>query len=404
MSLEEVAEETLKAEASKRNSYLKGLWQGEEGVITRLHRHGIPAANAYPFTVGIEGQMWAKILDFDIESFYKSPRVHLETLLKMMLFQFKEIQDETPITRDLHLDLGAGFLEACFGMPRVFSKGTDPWVGREPLIKKPEDLSKMTIPDFYTSGIMPSAHQFFEEMVDIAKPLGFNVMFPRFHRGVYGIATMLRGFTGILLDLAKNPTFVKDLLAYVTEGRMEYSRKRAEVLGVSIEPSDLSNDEVDQAMISPEMYRKFILPHEKALCDFYGGIRYWHSCANVTKMLPAILEIPAIGVLDVGPWTDLRTALELTDGDQPIEVRHHPKKIDIYSATEDEMHEDIIDIVRTCKAHGCKTFAIRAGGLQTFHKTLDEDLACIKSWARVAHDQLQVLREGGDLRDKSSKQ
>ena len=393
MNIEQLAMEVLKAEESSANQQIKNLWQGEEKLMARLHRHGEPKAGAFPFTVGIELQMWAKILDFGIETFFTSPSVHFEVLLKMMLYHFEEIKDDTPVTTDLLLSLGVGFEASIFGLKQHFSKGTDPWVGREPLIQKESDLSSMKIPDFYEGGVMPEIHQFYKTMASLAEAKGFKVIFPRFTRGPFGVAVALRGFQPLLMDIIERPAFVHALMEFVTETRIEWERERANFFGIEIEKGDLWNDEIDSSLMSPVMYEEFVLPYEIKLCDFHRGIRYWHSCADVTGFIAQITKIPAIDILDVGPWTDLETTLKITQGKIPLEVRPHPKRINIYAASQKDMLRVNEGIISACKSYHNEAFAIRASSLQTT-EDLTSNLEKIRLWTELTRNQTSTLRQG----------
>lgn len=384
--LDSLANEVLEIEESADNQRLKSLWQGEESILPRMHRHGIPKAYVRPFTIGIEPQMWSEIIGFNLKEFFALPTVYFKSILEMMLYSYRNLKDDTPVTKDICLYLGAGFEASIFGLKQVFRIDTDPWVGREPLIKEKSDLAFMKIPDFYHDGCMPEIHRFYEEMKSLGKKRGFNIVFPRFLKGPFGIAITLRGFENFLMDMKEDPAFAHKLMKFITTARKEWTKERANFLGVEIEKGDLMNDDVNSSVISPQLYREFILPCEKELCEFHGGIRYWHSCGDVTGFLESILEIPSIDLLDVGPWTNLETAVKLFQGRMPIEIRTHPERINIYSATETEMRKLIDRVIEICGKYNTN-FAIRAGGLQTFN-SLTHDLYQIKLWARVAREQL----------------
>jgi len=71
------------------------------------------------------------------------------------------------------------------------------------------------------------------------------------------------------------------------------------------------------------MYKELVLPYEKELCEFHGGISYWHSCGDITLLLELIREIPEIELLHVGPWTSLEAAARIFKN-TPLEKCLHP--------------------------------------------------------------------------------
>ena len=65
-------------------------------------------------------------------------------------------------------------------------------------------------------------------------------------------------------------------------------------------------------MLSHEQYEEFILPYEQELCEFHGGIRYWHSCGDTGNMVNSIRKIPQIDLFHIG----LKTFLTFTTENQ----------------------------------------------------------------------------------------
>lgn len=95
--------------------------------------------------------------------------------------------------------------------------------------------------------------------------------------------------------------------------------------------------------LSPEQYEEFILPCEKQLCKFYGGIGYWYSCENTTKLLDSIRKIPEIDVFHIGPWTDLRKSKEVFGRNTALEKCLMPTA-DVQSASQSETEVKLDEI------------------------------------------------------------
>jgi hypothetical protein len=390
--LDFLADEVLKIERSSRNSKIKNLWENRKGALPILHYHGIPKIGTFPLTIGIELQMWSKILKFDIRDFFAYPSNYLKFILKMILYQYQNFKDDTPVSKEIYLWLGAGFESSIFGLKQIYKADSDPWIAREPLIKEKDDLASIKMPDFYKSGSMPDTHKFYDKIKSLGEKRGLNIIFPRINRGPFGLATELRGFNNTFIDMKEDPEFFHKLMRFIVDTEKNWMTERKNYLGTEIGMGDLWNDEVDSSLFSAEYYKEFILPYEKELANFYGGIRYWHSCANVNSFLKLIFEIPKIEVFDVGPWTDLESVLKLTRGRIPIEVRPYPSRINVYSGTRKEMKNNIDEIIAICNKYNNKSFAIRVGGLQSFGKNLSGNLNKIKIWIEVVREQLSYLK------------
>jgi uroporphyrinogen-III decarboxylase len=197
--------------------------------------------------------------------------------------------------------LGAAFKAALFGLKVRWLPDKDPWVYENPpLIEKPEDLDRLRPPDFYEGGIMPAVHEFFQRLNELAAP-GLTIRFPEWIRGPFGVARYLRGAENLFLDIMDRPEFVHRLMRFITDAQKNWIAERAKFLGIKIEKGFLYNDDVNCPSLSPSMYEELVLPYEIELCQFQGGIKYWHSCGNLTPLLPHIRKIPLIDMLHVSP-------------------------------------------------------------------------------------------------------
>ena len=151
------------------------------------------------------------------------------------------------------------------------------------------------------------------------------------------------------------------------------------------------NDEVNVPSMSPNAYRDLILPSEKRCSEAFDGLTYWHSCGNVTPMIPTVREVPNITIFHVGPWTDLSAAID-SFGDGTLDVCVDSVD-DVYQASEDRVRAKVTDILHTCQQRGAKSFSIRPGILQAF-QSLDKDLDSVARWVRVAKETvLQVMSQ-----------
>ncbi len=157
------------------------------------------------------------------------------------------------------------------------------------------------MPDFYRSGLMPLAHQYYEVIGELIDN-DFNVVFPEWGRRSFGVATHIRGYENFLSDMISNPKFAHRILRLITDTRKEWITERAKFLGKCKGKGNIYNDEVNCPSLSPELYEEFALPYELELSDFHGGILYFHSCGDTTKLLPLIAKINTIEMFHVGPW------------------------------------------------------------------------------------------------------
>lgn len=268
------------------------------------HRDG----GAIPFVVEPGLTMWAEILGFDTKAYFEDPLTYLTAQLEMKVYHARHFKDDRYIDKSLRL-LFATLLEgSVLGVPYGFTKQGYPWLDYlNPPVQNREDLKKLAPPDFFRSGIMPLVHRFYAEMTEVLDD-DFLVQFPDWIMGPFGVACELRGFDQFLVDLLLDPDFAQDLLRLIVDFRIGWQAECDRFLGVERTRGLMGDDDVNCPTLSPALYRDAILPMEMELGEHYGGIFYWHSCGNTSRLLDDIARIPTLDLFHCGPWTDVAEA------------------------------------------------------------------------------------------------
>lgn len=340
-----------------------------------------------PVTVGHSRWMYAEQLGIDLVQMFRNAETHLRSTLMMMKAQRQWFQDDglvgatfgswnlvDHISAHISLYFGPPFDTSMFGVEPVFAKDKDP-VNGKPILKTSDDLDELHYPDFYKSGMMPLAHEFYEYITKRVNDK-LEVMFPRFIMGPWGIAWALRGLENLLVDTYRRPDFVHKLMNFITESRIRWEKEREGFLGSRIHHPHVDSDEVDCGVISPRIYKEFILPYEKRLADFYGGeIFYYHSCGNLTPILDSVTSIPGLKRLEISPWTDLKKAAELIRG-RNIIIQRRLRQI---PNTEEEVKRLMEATLQ--EGRGCVLEA----------DVVDEPLETSQSWVKVTKSLMRSL-------------
>lgn len=352
--------------------------------------------------IGLGRSYIGKFLDYNMLDYFSNPETRIKGQLEGKLFLHRELPDDTVRIAEIGYDHGAaGAMEnSLFGVETIFEKGGDPKSSQTPVINEPKDLAALKIPDFYSSGPMPSIHDTHEKIKTILDGR-IPVTFPGWCRGTWSVACFVRGFTNIYMDLIDNPEFVKELLDFIAESRISWEKQRSEFTGLSpkdpenmytnnyldyrrVHVSDMYNDEVDGNIISPAAYEEIIFPSEKKLNDFYGGTRYYHSCGNLTPFLSKLTQLKELQMLHIGPWTDIEKAKEITHTmDIVLQLAVHPEG-DIFNITEEAAYEKLLTFVSVLKGRNswiCAD-AIYSG-----------DFNRIKSWLALAKKVVADMEE-----------
>jgi uroporphyrinogen-III decarboxylase len=325
---------------------------------------------------------WGRVLGFDLGEYYTNPAAYLYYYLTARLKNFELIPDDSPLVPAIPVWIGLAFEASLFGAQQVYSSSEEPWVDRSPRIRERCDLDALQPPNFHKSGLMPLAHRFYHELSEMVKGHGIAVQFIDWGASPLNTMLSLRGYETLLVDMMEEPDFVHRLGGFLVGCRKQWERDRAAFTGRPPQKLLLYDDDVSVPQISPALYRNHVLPLEKELKDFYGGVDYWHSCGNVTPFLPSIRELRQISMLNVSAWTDLRRAAELFGSTTTLEICVHAVD-DVLQASPQQMESRLREIVQTCREMGLPCFTIRAEGITGLGE-VDRDLKQVRQWAEVA--------------------
>jgi hypothetical protein len=333
--------------------------------------------------VGIGRPVFARVFGFDTARYFAEPEICLRAQLQWKLWQFYILKDDTPFDLSVGCDYATAFEPSFYGADPIFPQGSEPTYGR-PVIRRPADLSAIDPPDFFRSGLMPSAHAMYEGLKELSKGR-LDVFFPGYARGPWSIATILRGFNDIFLDYTDRPSFLHQLLHFCTQTRIEWDRQRCRFLGISPKDrtlrwkyvvyrnntaSDLFEDEVDGNLFSPELYRECILPYHRHLSEYYGGIHYFHSCGNLTSFMKDIQSLPITGMQHISVGTDFKKALETISPEISLQYSLDAWN-DVMAATEEQMRGRISDLIECAgeRRMDICADALYSGGEELLSKT-----------------------------------
>ena len=126
------------------------------------------------------------------------------------------------------------------------------------------------------------------------------------YQGILNVAIKLRG-TEIFTDMIDDPDFAHHLFGHIANTIMQVSKtvqKRQRESGFDIDLLSMSNCVMN--MISPELYREFVLPHDLALSKEYRRFGI-HTCNwNITPYIGVLREIDKMGYIDMGMTSDMK--------------------------------------------------------------------------------------------------
>lgn len=323
----------------------------------------------------------SSILKFDIGKYHTDPLVYLEVYLKKLIMQ-AQLDDDTLIRPCIDIRFGV-WEPTLFGKKMVYRSDQEPRLDDRPVVKKMDQISELPFPDFRNSGLMPLTHRFYTTISNVLRGTGVEVGFPRWTRGQFGILWQLVGYNNLLISLIDKPKSVHEAMQFLTEVRKEYHTYRAKLAGEPVRECAFVDDEVNCPTLSPEQYREFVFPYEKAMYDFCRGISRWHSCGDCTPLLSEIKKLGDINKLSVSALWDLERTCSFFK-DATLEICLDALR-DVFMAEPQSITNRMKKIVETCKNFRISRFYVRANALQgTGPENADSDLRKITQWVRVA--------------------
>ena len=380
----DLLDKLLKVIDDKRNQQNLELWDPLKSMLRPLHGN-VPRPlkethNKIPFTVEPLLSFWARMFKFSMIEVFKDPSVFLEAYLKSSIYKYYELQDNIPIRHGIPFWVEGAMVPSLFSVESIVTTSNVLWVGGKHIPKDPTDLDLLKTPDFYKDGLMPQIHFMYKGLKKIVGK-DFDIVFPHWETGPWGTVILIGGMQNILIDLIDRPKFVQRLMRFVTDTRKKWVKQRSEFLGEPIPKAVLANDDVNSPTISPKIFEEYIMPYEKEISEYQGGIAYWHSCGDITDFINHINKTDHTDLQHISHCSDLKIIAKACP-ETPLEICLNPID-DILLATKERMKQKIEKTIEICEEANVKAYSISTGGLSPF-RSEQEDLRQLKLWISVA--------------------
>ncbi|ORC35370.1 hypothetical protein B4O97_09350 [Marispirochaeta aestuarii] len=368
---------------SDRNKQNLKMWK-EVGSWNRDKPRGfvpLKPNGHLPYVIELDISLWRKLTnDTNLVEYYSDPYTHMEFQLQRSLNHHQLYKDNFVFTDELYIWFGVITELSLFGSEVVWQEHKEGWI-KEPILSSLEQVEKLTPPDFYKSGLMPKIHEFYQVMNEVADGK-LKVLFPELARGPFCMAVHLRGISDLFCDVLVNPEGVHKLMRFIVDSEIEWTKERTRFTGEEPTRLKLFNDEIDCPSIGPQIYNDLIFPYEEELAKISGGVRYWHSCGNISAFLPKINKLPNLEVCHVGPWTSYEEADAIFGSKTALEICLHPVN-DIVMADTGQMRSKLEDIINKCPH---ENYSVRADALMPQGDDLESQLSKIKEWEEIARE------------------
>ena len=298
------------------NQEVKELWEayrrGEPWRVPVIFNYGIRCCLLDP-SLNTEG--------YTFQQYFEDPDVMLDAQLKHLHFKAFNLWRDEPMGYpeegwQIFIDFQNTFEAPWFGCPVRYYEDQVP-DSVEILRERKSLLYEMEIPDPLSVPIMQRAIEFYEyfrEKCPKMEFMGRPVLPPQSLPGAgtdgpFTVAFKLRGATELCLDIYEDPQYVHDLLSFITEATIQrikavrqylIDRKDADPHQFEAPGWGFADDAVE--MLSPEVYREFVLPYHKRLVDTFAnnGPVSVHLCGNASHIYPVLVEELGVASIDTG--------------------------------------------------------------------------------------------------------
>lgn len=127
------------------------------------------------------------------------------------------------------------------------------------------------------------------------------------HIGPFTASYLAMGFERFFLRLVEDPAFVHRLLKARTDWCIAVYQQAVELGADAL----VLGDDAGHAggpMISPRMWREFVLPHHRRIVEALDAPVIWHSDGNIESLLPMAVEAGFVGIHGLDPMAGMDLA------------------------------------------------------------------------------------------------
>lgn len=237
-----------------------------------------------------------------IGDYFENPRTQLEQQLLNHKWVVEHMVDDrvvdterVTVSPDLQ-DVRGGY----FAIGTVWTDGVGPMAA--PLLETPADVDALEVPE-PTANLYGQRIRWYHAMREMAGEyeVTLNGRPLEVHPTVSGLGGPFPDAYALARDrllywMHEAPEAVHALMAKVTEAFISYTRYCRTLTGASMANLGMGADAAE--MLSPAMFREFVLPYYRRCYEAFPGARGLHMCGRIDHLLPILADEMAISSLN----------------------------------------------------------------------------------------------------------
>jgi len=245
------------------------------------------------------------------------------------------------------------------------------------VIKGPDDLKNVKVPDPYKAGRMPVIL----ETISMLHKKYPEVPIIGFVNGPPDTVTDMRQghYQQLFLDMAGNPQFLHQCLELATQCSIEFAKAMIKAGACAI--ATVEGGMVDQ-VVSPSQYAEFVAPYHAKIREAISPVPYvYHQCENATPFMDIIFNTVKPACIAFHDSVDLKWAKEKYGKSVALAGNVGVSK----SGTPllDGTPEEVMEAARKCIEIGREGGGfILSAGCEVHHMVPEENLLALTAAAR----------------------
>jgi uroporphyrinogen-III decarboxylase len=259
-----------------------------------------------PVEIALGGSFYCSLFGYDIAEYMQDRGLNLEVQLRGEQWAWEELGDDRTYF-GLGLDFGPIAEGLLFGAEIVRPAGTSPW--SRPVLKDPADVEELEVPDPAANAGMQWAYRELDRMREIAKRRSVEVPIS----GGFGIhpplsaACALAGPERIYQWMYDCPEVIRQFFDKLLATFFRVADYQDQINGRPRTSVGLCDDH--SAFVSEQMYRKLVLPYNRAIYQRYGQRgRYLHADGPNDHLFGIYADELRLTEMDIGGFSDIAAA------------------------------------------------------------------------------------------------
>ncbi len=260
-----------------------------------------------PIRISTSGSYYCRLFGYNIRDYYTDLDCALQVDLKGREWAFEQLQDDRT-GYGISLQLGPVYEGLLFDCEIVYPDDTSPWI--VPRLETEADVDRLEVPDPASHPQVQRAYRLAEQLQEKAARMGLDIPVG----GGFGIHPPLSCACAIMPPekvyeyMYTNPPLVHKLFRKLFEAFCRLQDYEDAYFGVKKRTSlGLADD--NSAFISPQMYKEFVYPYNKALYDRYGSERrHLHADGPNDHHFRMYANEMKLTEMDIGGFSDLANA------------------------------------------------------------------------------------------------